>query len=73
MTEPVTIGRATLYCGDALEIVPTLGKVSHIISDPPYEQSLHDAKNKLRGRIRHDGGPELRGLVYRLLYRRRRL
>lgn len=37
MTEPVTIGNATLWLGDALEIAPTIGRVSHIITDPPYE------------------------------------
>jgi site-specific DNA-methyltransferase (adenine-specific) len=36
------IGAATLYLGDCLEILPTLGKVDHIITDPPYEDRLHD-------------------------------
>ena len=36
MTEPVTIGNATLYCGDCLEILPTLGKVDAVVTDPPY-------------------------------------
>lgn len=36
MTEAVQIGNATLYCGDCLEILPTLGKVNAVISDPPY-------------------------------------
>jgi DNA modification methylase len=30
------IGDATLYLGDALEIIPTLGKVDVIVTDPPY-------------------------------------
>jgi site-specific DNA-methyltransferase (adenine-specific) len=34
--EPVTIGNATLYCGDCLEILPTLGKVDAVVTDPPY-------------------------------------
>lgn len=34
--EPVIIGNATLYCGDCLEILPTLGKVDALITDPPY-------------------------------------
>jgi DNA modification methylase len=37
MIEPVTIGRATLYCGDAREIVPTLTGVDAVVTDPPYE------------------------------------
>lgn len=31
-----TIGDCTLYCGDANEIVPTLGKVDAVLTDPPY-------------------------------------
>lgn len=34
--EPVIIGPATLYCGDALEILPGLPKVDAVITDPPY-------------------------------------
>lgn len=30
------IGDATLYLGDCLEILPTLGKVDFIYADPPY-------------------------------------
>jgi len=36
MTEPVQIGDATLYLGDCLEILPTLGKVDAVVTDPPY-------------------------------------
>lgn len=36
MTTPVTIGKATLYLGDCREILPTLGKVGAVITDPPY-------------------------------------
>jgi site-specific DNA-methyltransferase (adenine-specific) len=31
-----TIGAATLYLGDCLEILPTLGKVDAVLTDPPY-------------------------------------
>jgi DNA modification methylase len=31
-----TIGTATLYQGDCLEILPTLGKVDAVVTDPPY-------------------------------------
>lgn len=31
------IGDATLYLGDCREIVPTLGKVDAVVTDPPYE------------------------------------
>lgn len=36
MNEIVTIGNATLYCGDSLEILPTLLDVQAIITDPVW-------------------------------------
>lgn len=33
---PVIIGGATLYLGDCLEVMPTLGKVDAVVTDPPY-------------------------------------
>jgi len=36
MVEPVTIGRAKLYLGDCRDILPTLGKVDAVVTDPPY-------------------------------------
>lgn len=36
MTRVERIGDATLYLGDCREILPTLGKVDAVISDPPY-------------------------------------
>lgn len=55
MTESVTIGLATLYLGDCLQILPELDPVDHIISDPPYEDELHGAI----GRIRRNDGQEM--------------
>ena len=34
--EKQVIGDATLYCGDCLEIMPTLGEVDAVVTDPPY-------------------------------------
>jgi DNA modification methylase len=34
-TETLTEG-VTLYCGDCREILPTLGKVDAVVTDPPY-------------------------------------
>lgn len=48
------IGECTLYCGDCLEIMPTLGKVGHVICDPPYEAIIHENNKKL------SKGPSLR-------------
>lgn len=36
MIEKVVIGNAELYCGDCMEILPTLGKVDAVVTDPPY-------------------------------------
>jgi DNA modification methylase len=36
MTRIEHIGDATLYLGDCLEILPTLGKVDAVVTDPPY-------------------------------------
>lgn len=59
------IGDCTLYLGNCLELAPTLGHVSHMIFDPPYEATLHAAKNSLRGRKhRNDGVAELKGLDF---------
>jgi site-specific DNA-methyltransferase (adenine-specific) len=37
----VQIGSATLYLADAFEIMPTLGQVDSIITDPPYNAKTH--------------------------------
>jgi DNA modification methylase len=36
MVEPVIIGNATLYLGDCRDILPMLGKVEAVVTDPPY-------------------------------------
>lgn len=50
MANPVTIGDATLYLGDCLEILPTLGKVDAVITDPLYgvsgQQNTRNANRK---------------------------
>ena len=60
----VVIGDCRLLLGDCLEIMPTLGDVDCVVTDPPYEASLHTSKNKLRGPVRVDTGPDLRGLDF---------
>ena len=39
-TKKVQIGDATLYCGDCLEVMPGLGKVDAVVTDPPYGVGL---------------------------------
>lgn len=46
MTTAVTIGDATLHCGDCLAVLPGLGAVDHVITDPPYEDVLHRAASE---------------------------
>jgi len=36
MADSVIIGNATLYLGDCRDILPTLGKVDAVVTDPPY-------------------------------------
>lgn len=60
----VIIGDCRLLLGDCLGVIPMLGNTSHWITDPPYEKSLHDSKNKLVRRLRTDKGPELKGLNF---------
>lgn len=60
----VTIGGCRLILGDARTVMHGLGPVDHIISDPPYEQSLHDAKNGVGRPLRTDGRAELSGLDF---------
>ena len=40
------IGNCELYLGDCLEIMPTLGKVDAVVSDPPYNFSTSQNGNK---------------------------
>jgi DNA modification methylase len=43
-----TIGRAKLYLGDCREILPTIGKVDAVVTDPPYGIGESAAKNRTR-------------------------
>lgn len=52
--EPVTIGRATLYLGDCRDILPTLGKVDAVVTDPPY--GIGEAGGNAVKRQRQAGG-----------------
>lgn len=63
MARTVTIGSATLICGDCLDILPGLGRVDHIITDPPYEAKLHAAKAH-EADLRKDGGSALKAIDF---------
>lgn len=40
------IGDCTLYLGDCLEILPTLGKVDAVVTDPPYGVNYEGSRTK---------------------------
>ena len=50
MTEPVIIGNATLYLGDCRDILPGLGRVDAVVTDPPYGIGEAAGKAKTRGK-----------------------
>jgi len=49
--DSVQIGDATLYLGDCLEILPTLGKVDAVVTDPPYLLTYGGCRNSLGGKL----------------------
>jgi site-specific DNA-methyltransferase (adenine-specific) len=49
------IGPHRLFLGDCMEVMRSLDGVDHVISDPPYEDELHEAM----GRIRRNDGREM--------------
>jgi site-specific DNA-methyltransferase (adenine-specific) len=48
----VVINDCVLYCEENSFILPTIVRVDHTISDPPYEDELHEAVGRIR---RKDG------------------
>src|SRR5262245_9076599 len=44
----------TLYHGDCLDILPQLGPVDHVITDPPYSEHTH-AKQWIGAALTEDG------------------
>lgn len=45
----------TLYCGDCREVLPTLGKVDAVVTDPPYGIRYRPGKGGRRGASLHGG------------------
>lgn len=45
------IGNATLYLGDCREVLPELGKVDAVVTDPPYGIGEAAGKNASRGNM----------------------
>lgn len=77
-----TIGDITIYCGDALEILPTIGAVDCIVTDPPYRLTSGGKNGEMGGCLdpenyNNDGGivdcdidwPDFMPLLYQILPR----
>ena len=47
------IGDATLILGDCREVLPTLGRVDAVVTDPPYGIGEAAGKNASRGNLAH--------------------
>ena len=45
------IGDCTLYLGDCLEVMPALGKVDAVVTDPPYGINENSKKVASRGKL----------------------
>ncbi len=53
-------GTATLYLGDCLDILPTLGQIDSLVSDPPYGMSFQsNFRNVQHERIKNDESESL--------------
>ena len=64
MSRVETIGNATLYLGDCRDILPTLGKVDHIISDPPYSTRTHSGHDGRANTVGRFDGADVKKLGY---------
>ena len=63
-----TIGNAVLYCADSEEVMPTLGPVDAVITDPPYNVSKRNGRDstttgKIIKGFRPDGTPSYRKVI----------
>ena len=48
--EKVVIGNAELWWGDCIDVLPALGTVDAVITDPPYEAEAHTKGRRLLGK-----------------------
>lgn len=51
MGQKEVIGDVTLYCGDARDILPTIGKVDVVITDPPYSMGRSEEEFAETGNV----------------------
>jgi len=58
------IGGQRLILGDGLKVMPLLGRFGHVISDPPFEQVMHDLHENAEFR-RKDGGNQRKHFAFK--------
>ena len=63
MTKSVIIGTATLILGDCRDVMPTLGRVDAVVTDPPYGVGLTVKTNDFRDSANFDKGASLAASV----------
>jgi DNA modification methylase len=51
MIEPVRIGDATLYLGDARDVLPEIGPVDLVLTDPPYSNGRQEIEFAATGNV----------------------
>jgi hypothetical protein len=61
-----TIGNATLYLGDCLEVIPTLSPVDAVVTDPPYNIPTQVAQG--RGCVSNIGDLSMIEASFRMLF-----
>lgn len=62
-TRKEVIGDCTLYLGDCRDILPTLGRVDAVVTDPPYSARTHAGHDVIAAHSRRDGA-DRSGLGY---------
>ncbi|GHV82625.1 hypothetical protein AGMMS49991_11830 [Spirochaetia bacterium] len=58
------IGNATLYLGDCMDILPTLGKVDAVVTDPPYPDYHAEEYMYFDGILDFLKSPDCRQLIF---------
>lgn len=55
------IGDCTLYLADCMDILPTLGKVDAVVTDPPYGIGIDGQSRRIKGKKSDRKGYEFKG------------
>jgi site-specific DNA-methyltransferase (adenine-specific) len=52
-------GRIRLILGDCLDVLPTIGRADHVITDPPYEKEAHKVGRRTQASIKRGVNADL--------------